>query len=84
MSILTIFRITLAFEQHRFNVDAIWLSLCSYDNSTIYSVNKLKQYDASLLLFPSFTFLSFTFLFNLFFKFMSNMSKSRFIESHGH
>ena len=42
---------------------------CSYDNSTISSVNKVKQYDVSLL-FPSFTFLSFTFLFNLFFKFM--------------
>ena len=62
----------------------ISLHRCSYDNSTISSVNNLKQYDTSLLSFPSFTFLSFTFLFHLFFKFMSNMSKSRFIESPGH
>ena len=44
----------------------ITLHRCSYDNSTISSVNKLKQYDASLLFSPSFTFLSFTFLFNFF------------------
>ena len=50
-----------AFEQHRFNVDAIWSA--PYDNSRISSVN---QYGASLSFFPSFTFLSFTFLFNLF------------------
>ena len=34
--------------------------------------------------FPFFHFLSFTFLFNLFFKFMPNMSKCRFMESPGH
>ena len=40
----------------------ITLHRCSYDNSTISSVNKLKQYDASLL----FSFLSLFFL-SLFF-----------------
>ena len=69
MSILTIFRInpsvcTTSFQRRCYMV--ITLHRCSYDNSTISSVNKLKQYDASLLFFPSFTFLSFTFPFNLF------------------
>ena len=34
----------------------ITLHRCSYDNSTISSVNKLKQYDASLFFSSSFTF----------------------------
>ena len=56
----------LAFEQPRFNVDAIWSA--PYDNSTISSVNKLKRIWRFSLLFPffHFTFLSFIFLFNLF------------------
>ena len=56
----------LAFEQPRFNVDAIWSA--PYDNSTISSVNKLKPIWRFSLLFPffHFSFLSFIFLFNLF------------------
>ena len=56
----------LAFEQPRFNVDAIWSA--PYDNSTISSVNKLKRIWRFSLLFPffHFSFLSFIFLFNLF------------------
>ena len=56
----------LAFEQPRFNVDAIWSA--PYDNSTISSVNKLKPIWRFSLPFPfvHFSFLSFIFLFNLF------------------
>ena len=56
----------LAFEQPRFNVNAIWSA--PYDNSTISSVNKLKPIWRFSLLFPffHFSFLSFIFLFNLF------------------
>ena len=39
---------------------------CSYENSTISPVNKLINSMALLSFSPSFTFLSFTFLFNLF------------------
>ena len=42
----------LAFEQPRFNVDAIWSA--PYDNSTISSVNKLKRIWRFSLLFPFF------------------------------
>ena len=42
------------------------LHRCSYDNSAISPVNKLKNNMALLSFFPSFTCLSFTFLFNLF------------------
>ena len=56
------------------------LHRCPYDNSTISSINKLKIIWPSLFI-PSFTFLSFTFHFVLFFKFMS---KSRFIDLPGH
>ena len=56
----------LAFEQPRFNVDAIWSA--PYGNSTISSVNMLKRIWRFSLLFPffHFSFLSFIFLFNLF------------------
>ena len=52
-----------AIEYHRFNVDAIWSALASID-STISSVNKLKNNGASLLFF--FLYFSFTFLSDLF------------------
>ena len=42
------------------------LHRCSYDNSTISFVNKLKTIRRFSPFFPSFTFLFFPFLFNLF------------------
>ena len=57
---------------------------CSYDNSTISLVNKLKTIGRFSPFFPSFTFLFFPpFLFN-FFLFFKFMSKSRFIAFPGH
>ena len=54
---------TLAFQPRCYMVST--LHRCSYDNSTISYVNKLKTIcDSSF--FPSFTFLSLIFLFNLF------------------
>ena len=52
----------------------ITLHRCSYDNSTISSVNKLKQYDASLFFSPSFTF-----FLSLFFLICSSSLCQRFV-----
>ena len=88
-SILTTLRMSLAFEQHHFNVDAIWSAPCIDVHTLIQRsllLKSLKQYGASLL-FPLlslsffFFFFFFAFLFILFFKFIS---KSRFIEFPGH
>ena len=68
----------LAFEQHCFNVDAIWSG--PYDNSTISSVN---QYGASLSFFRSFTILSFLLLFFLICLFLKFVKESFFMNIQG-
>ena len=62
-SILTVLRMTLAFEQHRFNVDTMVSTLL--DVHTIIKRSLLLTSSFSPF-FPSYTLLSFTFLFNLF------------------
>ena len=60
------------------------LHRCSYDSSTISSVDKLETiWRFFFPFFPFFHFSYFTFLFNLF-CFLKLMSKSRFIEIPGH
>ena len=68
-------------EVHFLSVNT--LHRCSYDNSTISSVDKLETIWRYFPFFPSFHFSFFTFLFNLF-CFLKFMSKSRFIELPGH
>ena len=68
----------LAFEQHCFNVDAIWSG--PYDNATISSVN---QYGASLTFFRSFTILSFLLLFFLICLFLKFVKESFFMNIQG-
>ena len=61
---LTILRMSLAFEQRRFNVDAIWSAPCIDVHTMIQRQAKTTWCFSPF--FPSFTFLSFSFLFNLF------------------
>ena len=67
-SILTILRMSLAFEHHHFNVDALWSAPCIDVHTIIQRSLLLTSLNnmALLSIFPSFTFLSFTFLFNVF------------------
>ena len=75
---------SVEFEQHRFYVDVICISTlqrCSYDKSTIFSVNKLKQYGFSRLFpFFYFSFFHFSFYFVLVFKFMSKSYLLNFLD----
>ena len=61
---LTILRMFLAFEQHRFNVDAIWSAPCIDVHTMIYRHAKTIWRFSPF--FSSVTFLSISFLFNLF------------------
>ena len=61
---LTILNMALAFEQHHFNVDAIWSAPCIDVHTMIHRQAKTIWRFSPFS--PSFTFLSFSFLFNLF------------------